>query len=101
MGNWFYGLLFLVIFAETGLVVVPFLPGDSLLLAVGALAKPADTPIDLWLAGAVMTAAAIIGDSTNYWVGRYVGPRVFRSESSRLLNRKHLLKAQEFYARHG
>jgi len=101
MGGWFYVLMFAVVFAETGLVVVPFLPGDSLLLAVGALARPDGTPIDLLIAGTVMCAGAILGDSTNYWIGRWVGPKVFRSESSRLLNRKHLLKAQAFYDRHG
>jgi membrane-associated protein len=101
MGGWFYVLLFVVIFAETGLVIVPFLPGDSLLLAVGALARPAETPINLWVAGTVMCVAAIVGDSTNYWVGRWIGPKVFSSETSRLLNRRHLLKAQAFYDRHG
>lgn len=101
MGGWFYVLLFAVIFAETGLVVVPFLPGDSLLLAVGALAKPADTPIHIVLAGLVMCVAAIVGDSTNYWIGRYAGPRVFSSQTSRLLNRDHLLRAQAFYEKHG
>jgi membrane-associated protein len=101
MGGWFYVLLFLVMFAETGLVVTPFLPGDSLLLAIGALSKPADAPIDMWTAVGVMTAGAILGDSTNYWIGRYVGPRVFSSDKSRLLNKKHLLKAEAFYERHG
>ncbi len=101
MGGWFYVLLFVVLFAETGLVVTPFLPGDSLLLAVGALGAKADTPIDLAWAVAAMAAGAILGDTTNYWIGRYVGPRVFTSETSRLLNRKHLLRAQSFYERHG
>lgn len=101
MGGWFYGLLFLVIFAETGLVIVPFLPGDSVLVAVGMIAASPDSTVDPWIAGAVLFAAAVIGDSTNYWVGRWLGPRVFASETSRLLNKKHLLKAQDFYARHG
>ena len=104
MGGGFYVLLFLVIFAETGLVVVPFLPGDSLLLTVGALANPAShrhEPFSLALAAGVMCVAAVCGDSTNYWVGRYVGPRVFTSTTSKLLNRKHLLKAEAFYEKHG
>jgi membrane-associated protein len=104
LGGWFYVLLFLVIFAETGLVVVPFLPGDSLLLTVGALANPVNAnhePFSVSLAAAVMCAGAIVGDSTNYWIGRHVGPRVFTSETSRLLNRKHLFKAKSFYERHG
>ena len=101
MGGWFYLLLFLVIFAETGLVIVPFLPGDSVLVAVGMIAASEGSTVDPWVAGAVLFAAAVIGDSTNYWFGRWLGPRVFASESSRLLNKKHLLKAQDFYARHG
>jgi membrane-associated protein len=101
MGGWFYVLLFVVLFAETGLVVCPFLPGDSLLLAVGALSKQPDAPFELGWAIAAMSAGSIIGDSTNYWIGRYMGPRVFASESSKLLNKKHLLKAEAFYAKHG
>jgi membrane-associated protein len=101
MGGWFYVLLFVVLFAETGLVIMPFLPGDSLLLAVGALSKQDGSPIVLSWAIIAMAAGAILGDSTNYWIGRYVGPRVFASDTSRFLNRKHLLKAEAFYARHG
>ncbi len=101
MGAGFYVVLFLVIFAETGLVVIPFLPGDSLLLAIGALSKGADCPFDVVAAAAAMSAGAIVGDSTNYWIGRYVGPRVFTSASSRWLNRDHLLKAEAFYEKHG
>jgi membrane-associated protein len=101
MGDWFYVLLFVVIFAETGLVVVPFLPGDSVLVAVGTIAATQGSTLDPWVAAAVLASAAILGDSTNYWVGRWLGPRMFGSETSRLLNRKHVLKAQDFYARHG
>ena len=101
MGGWFYGLLFLVIFAETGLVIMPFLPGDSVLIAVGMIAASEGSTVDPWIAGVVLFVAAVVGDSTNYWVGRWLGPRVFASESSRLLNKKHLRKAQDFYARHG
>lgn len=101
MGGWFYVLLFAVIFAETGLVFIPFLPGDSVLVAVGTIAATPGSGLDPWLAAGVMMAAAIIGDSTNYWVGRWLGPRLFASETSRLLNRNHVKKAQAFYERHG
>jgi membrane-associated protein len=100
-GPWFYVFLFVLIFAETGLVVVPFLPGDSVLLAVGALASRQNAKVDLVTAMFVLAAAAIVGDSTNYWIGRYVGPRVFSSETSRFLNRRHLVRAEAFYERHG
>ena len=101
MGGWFYVLLFVVIFAETGLVFVPFLPGDSVLVAVGTIAATPGSTLDPWLAAGVLAAAAILGDSTNYWVGRWLGPRMFASETSRLLNRRHVVKAQDFYVRHG
>jgi membrane-associated protein len=80
-GVWTYGILFLIIFCETGLVVTPFLPGDSLLFAVGALS--AQGGLQVHLVYLLLCAAAIIGDSTNYWIGRYVGPRVFSSGTSR------------------
>jgi membrane-associated protein len=100
LGGWLYAVLFLVIFCETGLVVTPFLPGDSLLFAVGALASRAGSPIDLpWIA-VLLCAAAVLGDATNYTIGYRLGPKVF-SRDSRLLNRKHLAQAQEFYERHG
>ena len=82
-------------------MIVPFLPGDSVLVAVGVISRTQGSNLDPWLAAAVLCAAAIIGDSTNYWVGRWLGPRVFASETSRLLNRTHLMKAQGFYAKHG
>jgi membrane-associated protein len=97
-GVWIYALLFLIIFLETGVVVTPFLPGDSLLFAVGALA--AAGVIDLVGILALLTAAAIIGDNTNYFIGRAVGPRVF-TEHSRWLKHDHLLRTQRFYAVHG
>lgn len=101
MGGWLYALLFAVIFAETGLVVTPFLPGDSLLFAVGALAASPDSPINVWLVGLLMTVAAILGDAVNYSIGKYVGPKVFTKESSKLLNKDHLLRAHRFYEKHG
>jgi len=97
-GVWIYALLFLIIFLETGVVVTPFLPGDSLLFAVGALA--AAGVIDLVGMLSLLTAAAILGDNTNYWIGRTVGPRVF-TEQSRWLKREHLLRTQRFYEVHG
>jgi membrane-associated protein len=97
-GVWIYALLFLIIFLETGVVVTPFLPGDSLLFATGALA--AAGVIDIVGILTLLTAAAIIGDNTNYFIGRAVGPRVF-TEHSRWLKREHLLRTQRFYERHG
>jgi membrane-associated protein len=97
-GVWIYALLFLIIFLETGVVVTPFLPGDSLLFAVGALA--AAGVIDIVGMLSLLTAAAILGDNTNYWIGRTVGPRVF-TEHSRWLKREHLLRTQRFYEVHG
>lgn len=114
-GPWVYALLFLIIFAETGLVVTPFLPGDSLLFAAGALAatpmssgppSAGDTVLSLPLVLGLLTLAAILGDAVNYSIGHFVGPRVFRAEDHtsvwhRLLNRKHLDQAHEFFARYG
>ena len=97
-GVWIYGLLFLIIFLETGVVVTPFLPGDSLLFAVGALA--AAGVIDVVGILSLLTAAAVIGDNTNYFIGRAVGPRVF-TEHSKWLKREHLLRTQRFYEVHG
>jgi membrane-associated protein len=97
-GVWIYALLFLIIFLETGVVVTPFLPGDSLLFAVGALA--AAGVIDVVGILSLLTAAAILGDNTNYWIGRSVGPRVF-TEHSRWLKHEHLLRTQRFYEVHG
>src|SRR5512133_2148865 len=101
IGFWTYLVLFGVVFAETGLVVTPFLPGDSLLFAAGAVAAHADSPINLGLLCILLIVAAILGDAVNYAIGYYVGPKVFASERSRFLNRKHLLKAHEFYEKHG
>ena len=97
-GVWIYALLFLIVFLETGVVVTPFLPGDSLLFATGALA--AAGVIDLVGILSLLTAAAIIGDNTNYFIGRAVGPRVF-TEHNRWLKREHLLRTQHFYEKHG
>ena len=102
VGPWLYVVLFLIIFAETGLVLIPFLPGDSLLFAVGAVAAMPDSPINLPLAGLLLVVAAVVGDAVNYAVGFVLGPRVFQGEKgSWLLNRKHLAEAQRFYEKHG
>jgi membrane-associated protein len=98
-GTWIYFILAAVVFCETGLVVTPFLPGDSLLFAVGALAGAG--LVDPWLACGLLMLAAICGDNVNYWLGRKVGPAVFVRETSRLLNKKHLFHAQAFYEHHG
>jgi len=98
-GSWTYGILFLIIFCETGLVVTPFLPGDSLLFAVGALA--ATGALDVSSVVILLTAAAIIGDNVNYWIGYTIGPRVFQGESSRFFNRKHLERTHRFYEKYG
>jgi membrane-associated protein len=98
-GPWTYAILFLIIFCETGLVVMPLLPGDSLLFAVGSFC--ALGALDLGAILVLLTVAAILGDALNYAIGYRVGPRVFRSEGSRLLNRRHLDRTHEFYERYG
>jgi membrane-associated protein len=96
-----YAVLFLIIFAETGLVVTPFLPGDSLLFAIGAVTASAGSPIKLGTMAMLLVVAAILGDAVNYAAGYFIGPRVFTSEKSRLLNQKHLMRAHEFYEKYG
>jgi membrane-associated protein len=98
-GTWIYLLLFVIIFCETGLVVAPFLPGDSLLFVAGALWATAG--MDAAALAATLVVAAICGDNVNYWIGRYFGPRVFRWEDSRIFNRRALDYTRGFYARHG
>lgn len=100
-GNGLYVVLFAIIFAETGLVIIPFLPGDSLLFAVGAVAAHPDSSISLPLTAVLLIAAAILGDAVNYTVGYYLGPAVFSREDSKLLNKKQLNKAHEFYETYG
>jgi membrane-associated protein len=94
-----YVILFAIIFCETGLVVTPFLPGDSLLFAAGALA--AIGSMDPWVLGIVLIVAAVLGNTSNYWIGRYIGPRVFQWENSRWFNRGALDQAHAFYERYG
>jgi membrane-associated protein len=101
MGNWIYVVLFIIIFAETGLIVTPFLPGDSLLFAIGALIAVPDAGLSFPLMFALLLAAAIFGDAVNYSAGRLIGPKVFKSETSRLVNKEHLVRAQKFYEKYG
>jgi membrane-associated protein len=101
LGPWLYVVLFLIVFCETGLVVTPFLPGDSLLFAVGALASLEGSPIELPQTALLLIVAAVLGDAVNYSIGAYLGPAVFTSERSRLLNKQHLVRTQLFYERHG
>lgn len=98
-GVWVYALLFLILFVETGLVVMPFLPGDSLLFMVGALAGAG--AMNLPVAMAVLLAGAILGDQVNYSIGRYVGPKVFQWENSRWFNKKAFDAAHAFYEKRG
>jgi membrane-associated protein len=105
-GVWIYALLFLIIFAETGLIVTPFLPGDSLLFTAGAFAATGEHTLNVWIVFSTLWLAAVLGDAVNYSVGHFVGPRVFRAEDRanlwhRMLNRKHLLEAHAFFERHG
>jgi membrane-associated protein len=110
MGPSLYFALFLIVFAETGLVVTPFLPGDSLLFAIGVLCAmdpvrlglPADGFVpSLPVTMVVLFVAAVLGDAVNYHVGKFLGPKVFNSEKSRFLNKKHLVKTQLFYEKYG
>jgi len=98
-GAWVYALLFAVVFVETGLVVWPFLPGDTLLFVTGAIAAAGG--MDLAAVMTVLVAAALTGDNVNYWIGRWVGPRIFHYERSRWFSPAHLARAHAFYERHG
>ena len=99
LGVWLYLVLFLIVFCETGLVVTPFLPGDSLLFVTGAIAAAGG--MDIGLVMAVLIGAALTGDNVNYFIGRWVGPRVFHYEESRWFSPQHLQRAHAFYEKHG
>lgn len=101
MGPWLYVVLFLIIFAETGLIVTPFLPGDSLLFAVGALTSVPGAAIDPWILSPLLMCAALFGDNLNYSVGKWMGPQIFSKENSKIFNRKHLDRTQNFYSEYG
>ncbi len=98
-GIWSYVILFIIVFCETGLVVTPFLPGDSLLFAAGAFA--AIGAFDVTLLIVVFSSAAIIGDNVNYWIGHHVGPRIFSRENVRIFNKRYLDRTHAFYEKHG
>ncbi len=98
--NTLYVVLFAIVFCETGLVVTPFLPGDSLIFAIGAVAAR-QIGISIAIVAPLLICAALVGDNVNYWLGRRLGPAVFKREDSRLLNKKHLLHAQAIYEQHG
>lgn len=104
-GVWIYAILFAIIFCETGLVVCPFLPGDSLLFVAGALAATTATEtgagLDIGVLCAVLFCASVLGDNVNYWIGYAVGPRAFRWEQSRIFNKAALMKTHAFYETHG
>jgi membrane-associated protein len=101
IGPLLYVVLFLIIFCETGLVVAPFLPGDSLLFAAGALAARPGFPLKIGWVVLLLCVAGVLGNMVNYWIGYRVGPKVFSSEKSKLFNKKYLLNAQAFYERYG
>lgn len=100
-GSTTYAILAAVVFCETGLVVTPFLPGDSLLFAVGAIGSRPASGLNPFVAGVVLFCAALLGDNVNYNIGKAVGPRVLSSDKSRIFNKKHLEKTKAFYAKHG
>ena len=100
-GLWIYAILFLIVFAETGFVVTPFLPGDSLLFVAGALAALGEGGMDIASLMLVLLLAAALGNTVNYFIGRYLGPRVFHWENSRFFNKEALIKTHAFYEKHG
>jgi membrane-associated protein len=99
-GGWTYLILFLIIFCETGLVVTPLLPGDSLLFAAGALAAISGSPLNVVLLFGMLSVAAILGDTVNYWIGSFVGPKVFK-QKTRFLKQEYLVRTHEFYEKYG
>jgi membrane-associated protein len=100
-GTWTYVILFAIIFMETGLVVTPFLPGDSLLFAAGTFASPAlGSPLNIWVLWVLLCVAAVLGDTVNYWIGHFIGPRAFSGEV-RFLKKEYLDRTHEFYERYG
>jgi len=99
-GTWTYLLLFLIIFCETGFVVTPFLPGDSLLFACGAIAESTGA-LDPTVLCILLSIAAIAGDTVNYWIGAYIGPKAFTKEDSRFFKKEYLMRTHEFYEKYG
>lgn len=99
-GLWIYAIIFLIVFCETGLVITPFLPGDSLLFATGAIVVMPGSGLNIFIMGAVVIVAAILGDTTNYHIGKAFGQKVFERES-KFIKREYLIKTQAFYDKHG
>lgn len=100
-GNWVYAILFLIIFCETGLVVTPFLPGDSLLFSAGALAAASNNQLNIYILALLFVFAAIIGDTVNFEIGKYFGHKLFNNPNSKIFKQSYLQKTHEFYAKHG
>ncbi len=100
-GVWIYAILFIIVFAETGLVIFPFLPGDSLLFVAGALAALGEGGMEIFTLCAILLAAAVLGNTVNYQIGRFLGPKVFHWENSRFFNKTALEKTHAFYEKHG
>lgn len=98
-GVWTYLLLFVIVFCETGLVVTPFLPGDSMIFVIGALS--ANGELNLAAIAVVLILAAILGDTANYHIGKLIGPKIFRKENVRFLKKEYLIRTHEFYEKHG
>lgn len=98
-GIWTYLILFLIVFCETGLVVTPFLPGDSLLFVVGAFS--ASGAMELWASALLLIAAAVMGDTVNYHIGKFIGPKVFHKQNVRFFKKEHLIRTHNFYEKHG
>ena len=99
-GTWTYLILFLIVFCETGLVVTPFLPGDSLLFAVGTLAAKPESPINVWFVSGLLVVAGILGDTVNYHAGHFIGTHIFK-ENARILKKGHLDRTHEFFEKYG
>jgi membrane-associated protein len=100
-GYWLYGILFVIIFCETGLVILPLLPGDSLLFAAGSLAAAPDSLLSPHLLFVLMSVAAVLGDTVNYWIGHKIGPKAFHQENARFFKRKYLEQTHAFYVKYG
>ena len=100
IGNWTYLVLFLIIFIETGLVIFPFLPGDSLLFTAGAIAALPASHLNPWIAYGLVATAAVLGDTNNYWIGHRLGPKVFTGRI-RWIKKEYLARTEDFYKRHG
>lgn len=100
-GQWIYLILFIIVFCETGLVVTPFLPGDSLLFVGGALCAMPQNNLSIWIFGIVMIAAAIMGDTSNYYIGKFFGEKLFSNPNSKIFKQEYLEKTHNFYKKHG